>query len=128
MRILKNLSAILISGIWISLSEFFRNEILLKNYWINHYNKLGLIFPNTPINGIIWGIWSFLLSIAIFVLLRKFSILFTTFLSWFFAFVLMWLVIGNMEVLPYTILPFAIPLSILECFVATYIIKILKYK
>jgi hypothetical protein len=39
------------------------------------------------------------------------------------GFVLMWLVTGNMGVLPYSILVFAIPLSLLETYLATLIIK-----
>ena len=70
-----------------------------------------------------WGVWSHLLAIAIFILLKKFSLAETTFLSWLMAFVLMWVVIGNMAVLPYGILPYAIPLSLLECFVAAWVIK-----
>jgi hypothetical protein len=35
----------------------------------------------------------------------------------------MWVVIGNLGVLPNGILLFAIPLSLLESFVASYIIK-----
>jgi hypothetical protein len=35
----------------------------------------------------------------------------------------MWLVIGNMNVLPFGILPYAIPLSILESFLASLIVK-----
>lgn len=34
----------------------------------------------------------------------------------------MWLVIGNLGVLPFGILPIAIPLSLFEAFLATYII------
>jgi hypothetical protein len=34
----------------------------------------------------------------------------------------MWLVIGNLNILPFKILPFAIPLSLLEAFVASLII------
>jgi len=46
----------------------------------------------------------------------------TTFLSWFAGFVLMWLVAGNLGVLPFGILLYAIPLSLIEAFVATYIL------
>jgi len=42
------------------------------------------------------------------------------------GFVLMWLVIGNINVLPYGILIFAVPLSVLEAFIATLIIKKMK--
>ncbi len=44
------------------------------------------------------------------------------------AFVMMWLVIGNLSVLPYGLLVYAIPLSILESFIATLIINTFKIK
>lgn len=119
----KTILPIFLAGIWISLSEFVRNEFLLKSYWTNHYQNMGLDFPSEPINGAVWGIWSFCFAIAIFIISKKFSLVQTSLLSWFVAFVFMWLVIGNMRVLPYEILYFAIPLSLLEAFVASFIIK-----
>jgi hypothetical protein len=114
---------ILLATIWISISEFVRNEFIIKSYWTTHYEKLGLVFPSEPINGAVWGIWSLLFAIAIFIISKRFSLLQTTFLSWLFGFVLMWIVIGNMNVLPVRILPVAVPLSLLEAFLATFIIK-----
>jgi hypothetical protein len=119
---------ILLATVWISISEFVRNEFVLKSYWTDHYEQLGLVFPSEPINGAVWGLWSLLFAIAIFILSKKFSLLQTTFLSWYVAFVFMWVVIGNMGVLPYGILPMAIPLSLLEVFVAAYIINKLSDK
>ena len=119
----KTILPVLLATVWISLSEFVRNEILLKSYWTKHYESLGLVFPSEPINGAVWGLWSFLFAIAIFIISKKFNLLQTTFLSWFVGFVLMWLVIGNMGVLPDGLLYFAIPLSLLEAFVASLIIK-----
>lgn len=113
---------IFLASIWISLSEFVRNEVLLKHYWTNHYESLGLVFPSEPINGAIWGIWSFLFAIAIYLISTKFSLLKTTLLSWFVGFILMWLVAGNLGVLPLAILYVAIPLSLMEVFLATIII------
>jgi hypothetical protein len=113
---------ILLATIWISISEFVRNEFLLKSYWTDHYNSMGLVFPSEPINGAVWGIWSLCFAIGIYIISKRFSLLQTTFLSWFVGFVFMWLVVGNMGVLPFGILYFAIPLSILEAFLAAYII------
>lgn len=120
---MKTVTAILLAFLWISISEFARNEFILKTHWTKHYESLGLIFPSSPINGAIWGIWSLAFSITIYTISRKFSLLETVFISWFAGFVLMWLVIGNMGVLPISILYFAIPLSILEVYLATFIIK-----
>ena len=118
----KTILPIVIATLWISVSEFVRNELLLKDYWTEHYASLGLVFPSEPINGAMWGVWSLLFAMAIFVISRRFSLFQTTFLSWFVAFVLMWVVVGNMSVLPFGILPFAVPLSLLEAFLAALII------
>ena len=122
-NIKKTFLPILIATIWISISEFVRNEFIAKSFWIEHYEKLGLVFPSKPINGALWGIWSLCLAITIFIIAKKFSLIQTTLLAWFIGFVLMWLVIGNLGVLPFGILYIAIPLSLLEAFIATIIIK-----
>jgi hypothetical protein len=124
MKVLKKIIIpILLAAIWISVSEFVRNEFLVKSFWIKHYQDLGLAFPSESINGAVWGIWSLLFAVAIFLLARKFTLIQTTFLSWFMAFVMMWVVIGNLDVLPYGLLLYAVPLSLLETFIATLIIK-----
>ena len=123
MRILKKIVLpILISSIWISISEFTRNEFIVKSYWTMHYQTLGLVFPSAPINGAVWAIWSICYAITIFLISKKFSLIETTLLSWFVGFVLMWLVIGNLGVLPYGLLFFAVPLSLFEAFFASFII------
>jgi hypothetical protein len=112
---------VFLAALWISISEFIRNEFLVKSYWTKHYQSMGLVFPSEPVNGALWGLWSLFFAIAIFILSKKFSLLSTTLLSWFMGFVLMWLVIGNLGVLPSGTLYVAIPLSLLEAFVASYI-------
>lgn len=124
MKFLKHtIFPILLAFIWISISEFARNEFLVKSYWIDHYEKFGLIFPSEPVNGAIWGLWSLLFAIAIYIISRKFNLIQTTFLSWFTGFVMMWVVIGNLGALPYGILSLTVPLSLFEAYVASLIIK-----
>ena len=119
---------ILLAGIWISISEFVRNEFLFKSYWTDHYQTMGLIFPSEPINGAVWGIWSFIFAGVIFSISKKFSFFKTFLLSWIVGFILMWLVTGNMGVLPLDLLSYAVPLSMVEVLVAQFIIKKLTYK
>ncbi|MBM3436187.1 MAG: hypothetical protein FJY07_08255 [Bacteroidetes bacterium] len=114
---------VLVATIWISLSEFVRNEFLVKSFWLNHYGDLGLTFPARPINGAIWGIWSLMFAVAIYMISKKFTLMQTTLISWFIAFAMMWVVIGNLGVLPYGLLTLAIPLSLIESFIAAWIIK-----
>lgn len=118
---MKRIVAIFLVWIWISASEFFRNEFLFKSDWVTHYATRGQRFPDAPVNGLVWGIWALGFAFVLRALLdalppwKVFSI------GWFSGFVLMWLTIGNLQVLPYSILPFAIPLSMLEVAIALLI-------
>jgi hypothetical protein len=119
----KTILPILVATLWISLSEFARNELVLRSYWIAHYERLGLLFPSDPVNGAIWGLWSLLCAITIFLISKRFGLVETTFLAWFALFVTMWVVIGNLGVLPDGLLYIASPWSLVEAFVAALIIK-----
>lgn len=119
----KTVLPVLLATVWISISEFVRNEFIAKSFWTEHYEKLGLVFPSEPVNGAVWGLWSLLFAISIFIISKKFTLIQTTFLSWFVGFVLMWIVAWNLSVLPVAILFIAVPLSLLEAFVASVIIK-----
>lgn len=112
-----------VATIWITISEFLRNQVLLKYFWSSHYMKIGMIFPSAPINGALWGLWSLLFAIAIFIMLKKFTVIQTTLLSWFTGFVMMWVVTYNLGVLPTGIFYLAIPLSLLEAVIAAVIIR-----
>jgi hypothetical protein len=109
----RSIIAVILTGIWVNASEFFRNEVLLKRYWVDHYKSLGMTFSSETLNGIVWVVWGFLSG--------KFNLLQTTMVSWFVAFVLMWLVTWNLNVLPVAILSYAVPLSLLESFIGSYI-------
>lgn len=121
-RTLQNTIAILLATFWIGLSEFVRNQLLFISTWKDHFNSLGLTFPSEPINGIIWMIWSLVFAVTIFFLSKKLSFVELVIISWIYGFVMMWLVIGNLLVLPSKILVFAVPLSVVEVVVANFII------
>ena len=110
-----------VTGAWIGFSEFLRNELLFKFHWIAKYEELGLVFPSSMANNAVWGIWSLLLAAVILFLSRRLSLPETVAVSWISAFVLMWLTIGNLNVLPFRLLVAAVPLSVIEVFVAALI-------
>ena len=122
----KTIVSVALGGIWITLSEFFRNEFLFKSYWTAHYASLGLRFETLPVNGVLWMIWSFVLAYMIFRLLERFSFWQAIGLVWLSAFVMMWITLYNLQVLPMGLLMFAVPLSLIEVAVAGVIIE--KYR
>ncbi len=114
--------AIFAATLWISFSEFLRNEILFKSMWVNHFERLGLIFPDTPINGATWGVWSLCFAVLIYFINTKFTFSQSIILSWLAGFILMWISLWNLKVLPLNILIFAVPLSLIEISIASFII------
>ena len=70
-----------------------------------------------------WGVWSLLYAVAVFAVTGKLGRLQAIALSWLFGFVLMWVAIGNLGVLPYRLLLPAVPLSMLESAIAVLIIS-----
>lgn len=120
---MRSLLAILAATAWISLNEFVRNQLVLLDQWTAHYAGLGLSFPVEPLNGAVWGLWSLAFAVVILILAKRFSLVETAALAWSIGFVLMWLVIGNLSVLPFSILPIAIPWSLAEAFGAAWIAK-----
>jgi hypothetical protein len=119
----KTILPILSAGIWITVSEFARNELLFKSFWVDYYKSLNLSFETLPLNGVLWMIWSFILACVIYMLLKHYSFVKTLLLAWLTAFVMMWITIYNLQVLPLQLLLAAVPLSLIEIIIAELIIN-----
>lgn len=115
------LLAVLLATVWIGANEFLRNQVLFIKLWVHHYLALGLQFPADAANGAVWGIWSLVFASVIATITRRFNFAESLALAWVVGFVMMWLVIGNLGVLPFGMLWFAVPLSLLEAAGAVYI-------
>jgi len=125
----KLLLTIILPGLWITFSEFLRNEILFKYLWIEQYKNLNLVFETLPLNGVLWMVWSFGLAFIISEIREKFNTPQTLVLVWIISFPMMWITLYNLQVLPLALLFFAVPLSIIEIYIALLIPeKLLKAK
>jgi len=123
---ISRLLSIIAATVWISLSEFLRNEVLFKDKWNRHYEGLGLEFPSEPLNGALWVLWSLLMAIFLSGLLRFMPLRLTIFWGWWASFLMMWLVVGNLAVLPLSILWVAVPWSAVEVGVAVGMLYYLR--
>jgi len=83
-----------------------------------HYEKLGLVFPSEPIT-VRFGEFGHYVADAIFIIAKKFSLLQTTFLS---CLLFCLNVDSNLEFECTSVwnLLFAVPLSLLEAFLASF--------
>jgi len=115
--------AVALSGIWVNICEFVRNQLLFLPHWQSHYRGMGLVFPSQPVNALLWVVWAFLLAGTVFAVSRRFGLWGSTFLAWVMAFVMMWVAIWNLSVLPLGILPVAMPFSFIEVLGAALICR-----
>jgi len=115
--------AIVLSGIWVNACEFVRNQLLLISHWEAHFRSIGLVFPSQPANAVMWVVWAFVFAGVAFVVSRRFGLWQTALIVWVMGFVMMWVVIWNLSVLPVGILPVAIPFSLVEAFGAAFICR-----
>ncbi len=119
----KTILPILLTGIWINISITIGWILILKSYWIEKYQSLNLVFPIGITNNIVWMIWGFMLATIVFILSKKFTVLQTTFLAWFVAFIMLWVIIWNVGILPTGMLLFNIPNSLFVTFISALICK-----
>ena len=115
------LLAVLVAGLWMNVSEFVRNELLLKDVWLNGFSEIGLPFPSGPVNGAVWGLWAFVFVAVLVLMTRKFGVIHSTLMSWTLGFVLLWMAMWNMGVLPEGLLYWAVPWSLCEIYLAALI-------
>ena len=119
----KKITGIILATIWIIAWEMLRNELLFKSLWVDHFDSLGLDFQTLPINGILWTIWSAIVAYVLYELMAVLHFKKALVFTWLLAFPAMWIVVYNLQTLPLKLLWAAIPLSIVEVYVAGLIIK-----
>lgn len=114
---------VLAAALWIALAEILRNAFIVKPYWQAHYAELGLAFPDSALNGLAWVLWSLCFAVLIWAILRRFALLEGSAVAWFAGFFMMWVVTGNLGVLPLRMLLWAVPFSLVETALAALILK-----
>ena len=115
--------ATLASGVVINLSEFPRNELLLKDQWLDHFEALGVQFPGSSLNGMLWALWGLVFAGCLVAISSRFRFLGAIVLSWLMGFFLMWLVAANLGVLPLDLLWVAVPWSMAEVALALVVAR-----
>lgn len=104
-----------------NISEFVRNEIFIKKIWVSGFNEIGLSFPSSPINGAVWGVWAFIFVAVLAWSTKSLDTLKSTIICWVCGFLLLWIAMWNMGVLPNGLLYWAVPWSFVEVYIAALI-------
>ncbi len=120
---LKTIWQILLVSIWINIFETLRWMLFAKPEIDMHFKAANLVLPNEPINNLLWLIWGIIIAVMIFIVSKKFKVLQTTFIVWITVYVMHWIALWNMAVLPINILWLAVPLTFTNVLVGALISK-----
>jgi hypothetical protein len=112
---------ILLVSLWINIFETLRWMLFAKPDIDMHFKAVNLVLPNEPINNILWLIWGIIIAVMIFIISKKFKVFQTTFIVWITVYVMHWIALWNMAVLPINILWLAVPLTFINIFVGALI-------
>lgn len=114
---------ILLVSLWINIFESLRWVIFAKPDIEMYFKAANHVLPNQPINNILWMVWGVIIAIMIFIISKRFKLLQTTFIVWITVYVMHWIALWNMAVLPIKILFLAIPLTFINVLVGVLISK-----
>jgi hypothetical protein len=114
---------ILLVSIWINIFETLRWMLFAKPEIDMHFQAVNLVLPNEPINNLLWLIWGIIIAVMIFIVSKKFKVLQTTFIVWITVYVMHWIALWNMAVLPINILWLAVPLTFINVLIGVLISK-----
>lgn len=119
----KTIWQIFVISIWINIFESLRWILFAKPDVDTYFKAANLVLPNQPINNILWLIWGIIIAVMIFIISKKFSVLQTTFIVWITVYVMHWIALWNMTVLPINILWLAVPLTFINVLIGVLISK-----
>ena len=50
--------AVFAAGLCIGVCEFLRNELVFRDFWVDTFTDLWLVFASEPVNNAPWAIWT----------------------------------------------------------------------
>lgn len=114
---------IIIISIWINVAETVRWILFAKPYFLRHFQNMNIEPPGGPLYLIIWIVWGVFLSIIIFIISKKYSLLKTSGIIWFTAYSGIWIMLFNLSVVTIPILLVIMSFCFIEIFIGTLISK-----
>jgi hypothetical protein len=112
---------VLLVSLWVNIFETLRWMLFAKPDIDIHFKAANLVLPNEPVNNILWLIWGIIIAVMIFIISKKFKVLQTTFIVWIIVYVMHWIALWNMAVLPINVLWLAVPLNFINVLVGALI-------
>lgn len=119
----KTIWQIFLVSIWINIFETLRWILFAKPDIEVYFKSNNFLLPNESLNNILWLVWGVIIAVMIFIISKRYKVLQTTFIIWITVYVMHWIALWNMAVLPIKILFLAIPLTFINVLVGVLISK-----
>jgi hypothetical protein len=120
---IKMIWLVIIISIWINAAETIRWILFAKPYFIKHFQDRNIEPPGGPLYLIIWFLWGILISVIIFNISKKFSLLNSTLIIWFAVFSGIWIMLLNLKVITIPILLILMSICFIEILIGVLISK-----
>ena len=120
---IKTIWLVIIIIIWINIAETLRWVLFEKPYFIKHFINRNIEPPGGPLYIIIWFVWGILISVIIFNISKKFSLLKSTLIIWFTIFSGIWIMLFNLKVITISILLILMSFCFIEILIGVLISK-----
>ena len=120
---IKTIWLVIIISIWINIAETLRWILFAKPYFIKHFINRNIEPPGGALYLIIWFVWGILISVIIFFISKKFSLLKSTLIIWFAVFSGIWIMLFNLNVITVPILLILMSFCFVEILIGVLISK-----
>ncbi len=101
---IKTIWLVIIISIWINAAETIRWILFAKPYFLKYFQNRNIEPPGGLLYLIIWLVWGILISVIIFNISKKFSLLKSTLIIWFAVFSGIWIMLFNLKVITIPVL------------------------
>ncbi|SOB91110.1 hypothetical protein SAMN05877809_101295 [Rhodobacter sp. JA431] len=124
MSLKSSLTPIVAGWVWISACEFGINSYWLQSEWEDYFGALGVDYPGEPMQLLVWAGWALLYALCLRMLLVRFGGLFAGLISWFMVFGLMFVALGNINLMTQDFLTLIVPATLAEAVSAALVMNV----
>lgn len=120
---IKTIWLVIIISIWINAAETIRWILFAKPYFLKYFQNRNIEPPGGLLYLIIWLVWGILISVIIFNISKKFSLLKSTLIIWFAVFSGIWIMLFNLKVITIPVLLILMSFCFIEILIGVLISK-----
>jgi len=121
MGLKSSLTPIVVGCVWIAGCEYGINEYWLKSQWTDYLSGIGIAYPGSLENILVWMGWCLVYALTLRIMLSRFDVLLAGLTSWILVFGMTLISLANFGAMPTEMLKLYVPASLAEAISAAVI-------